>query len=511
MKGINAKYTLSQEEANPVIRKSPNFAQRNLYKASGVCLALSLFIIFAPISPIIGFAFAALCIGTTFKFIRISPGVLSVNGFLCNYGLSDTGLGCVVLQKVAQRMFMVPFYNNFGSQNGIRLNGTVSTTTNGTFTQPGYGFTVSVTFTSTAGFYQGMVFRLADSTSHTGWYSVTSITSTTVAVVTNIGIVDTSAQGVTVATAAAVTDVVPFNVNYYTNMINHPDPSQRWYPTPLFKNASNKRAASIMKSYDDQSESRVQLGIRKFSAIVAGKLASPQLLSFLNVASNVEFGVYIIDKDMNQVGQMDNIQNVGAAGWLYPLKVDANSLDPIYNPGDDKNEAELMLNFNFDTTVIDQNINGLAGSLNNNNGDIDPGANLWNIPGMISVSSVISAIATSTAGTFTMQLKTLFGSALTVLNDTGLVLSNLISPVTGLSGKVYDATADADITVTSVTEVLSASNGRPTGVYNVLLGSDPAASNKISIGIARSNKDYSTIPGQGGVDADSSPYTFASV
>jgi hypothetical protein len=262
-----------------------------------------------------------------------------------------------------------------------------------------------------------------------------------------------------------------------------------------------------MKSYDDQTESKVQQGVRKFNAIVPGKYSSPQFLGSALSASYIEFGVYIIDKDMNQIGQMDNPANIGSAGWCYPVKVDANSWDPIYNPGDDKNESETTIAFNFDSTAIDNYLNGFAGSLNGVNGDIDPNANLFNIPGLLNVSAVISAIATSSAGTFTMQLKTLYGSALTVVNDTGLVVANFISPVTGAAGKVYDQTAAADVVITSCTEVLNAL-GRPTGVYNILLASDPTAADKISVGIARSNRDYSSIPAQAG---QSPNYTFASV
>lgn len=508
-KFTNKKYSLT--ELTATIRKNPNRAQRNLYKALGACLAVALFMFIAPFSAIVGpvaivmaVIVAAYVIGVTWNWIIIAAGVLSINGFICNYGLSNTGTGCAIIQKVAQRLYLVASYNNYGLQNGIRVNGTVATTTNATFTQPGFGFSVAVTFTSTAGFYQGMIFRIADSTGHTGWYEVKSITSTTVASVVNIGITDTSAQGVTIATAAVITDQPPFNNAFYTVMMNHPDTSRRWYPTALFKNAVNKRGASIMKTYDDQTEAKVQQGVRKFNTIIPGKFATPQNLGTYLSASQMDFGVYVIDKDSNQIGQVDN---QAAISWVYPIKVDANSWDPIYNPGDDKTEPETMLNFNFDATVIDGNLNGLAGSLNGINGDIDPAANLLQIPGLINVSAVISLIATSSAGTFTMQLKTPWGSAATPVNDIGLVLSNLVSPITGLSGKIYDATAAADITVTSITEILGAT-GRPTGVYNVVLGSDPTAANKLSVGIVRGNRDYTSIPGQAG---QSPNYTFASV
>lgn len=510
MKLTNAKYSF--KEINPIIRRNPNKAQLNLYKALGAALAIGLLPILStiftaligPLGVLFAIMVSAYVGGVTWGFVKIEPGILSLNGFLCNYGFSDTGVPCTVVQKVAQKLFMQQFWNNYGSQNGIRLNGTVSTTTNATFVQPGYGFTVSVTFVSTAGFYQGMIFYGADSTGHTGWYEVTSITSSTVAVCLNIGITGTSAQGVTVATAMAVSDAATLNNAFFTVMINHPDSSRRWFPTPLLKNATNKRGNSIMKTYDDQTESKVQQGVRKFNAIIPGKFASPQFLGASLSASNIDFGTYIMDKDQNLIGQVDNPASIA---WLYPVKVDSNSWDPIYNEGADKDEQEVMLNFNFDATAIDSYLNALAGSLNGINGDIDPAANLYNIPGLLNVSAVISAIATSTASTFTLQLKTLGGSALTPVNDTGLVVSNFISPVTGLAGKVYDATAAADVAVSTCVERLS-STGRPTGIYDITLGATVTAAHKVSVGFARVNRDYSSIPAQAGTSPN---YTFASV
>lgn len=505
----NKKYSFGN---GPIVRKNPNKAHLNLYKALGAALAIGLFPMLSNILNSIagptGIVFAALIslyiIAVTFNFIIIQPGILSLNGFICNYGFANTGAGCSVIQKVAQRYFLVPFYNNAGTQNGIRLNGTISTTTNATFTYPGFGFSVSITFTSTAGFYQNAVLFLTDSNGKTGYFYVKSITDSTHAVCVNMGIVGGAAEGITFATAATVTDNLVFNNNYFTNLINHPDTSQRWYPLPSVKNASNKRNTSIMKAYDDQTEAFVQQGVRKIAAIVPGKFASPTLLGAMLYGRQIDFGIMTLDKDQNLIGQIDNPKS---KQWLYPVKIDSNSIDPIYNPGGDKDEQEIMIAMNVDSTAVDNYLDALAGSLNGTAGDIDPGANLANIPALLDVTAIISAIATSSAGTFTVQLKTYFGSALTPVNDTGLVLANLISPVTGLPAKVYDQTAAADIAVTSITERTS-STGRPTGVYDVVLASDPTAGNKISIGIARVNRDYSSIPAQAGTAPN---YTFASV
>lgn len=496
---MKKRFTYSQF----VVKK--NKATETLRYASGILTALIAFVMFTPVSPILGFSMSALVLACAAGLIKLPYGILSVNGFNCAYGWADTGMGCTVIQKVAVRLFMLPYYNAAGTKNGIALNGTVSTTTNATFVQPGFGFSVNVTFTSTAGFYQNMIFLLTDSNGVVCYYYVKSITSATVAVCVNMSIVGGAAQATVIATAATVVNSFSFVNNFFTNMINHPDPSQRWFPLPLMKNGVNKRGNSIMKTYDDQTESKVQQGARKLTAIIAGKLASTGLLGAILSGSQIEAGMYVLDKDNNLIGTVDV---PGNAGWLYSTKIDTNSLDPVYNPGNDKDEQELMLQFNIDSTESDTYLDALAGSLNGLSGDIDPNAQLSTIQAVINVTAVFSAIDTSTANkTFTMQLKTSAGSALTRVNDQGVVVSNFISPVTGVAGKVYDNTAAADVTVTSVTEILGAT-GRPTGVYTVVLGATIAATRKVSVGLVRASRDYSSIPAQAG---QSPNYSFASV
>ena len=505
-KFVNKKYTTSFLRA--IIRKNPNRAQVNLFKANGAALAIAMFVLFAPLSG----AFAALTAGgilaRTFLSMPMTSGILGLNSFICNYGLQNTGVACIIVQKTGQSLWLTPQVNNYGTQNGIRTNGTVATTTNGTFTMPGFGFTVAVTYTSTAGFYQGMVFYGADSTGHTGWFEITSITSATVAVTKNIGIVGQSAQGVTVATAMVVSDVVTWNTNFFINMVNHPDPSRRIYPSPLFKNATNKRGPSQFKTYDDLTKAKIQQSPREWMSMVVGKYSSPQSAASMQNTGGVPFAAYVVDKDSNFLGQVDNPSNIQ---WLYPAAIDGNSLDVLYNPGDDKTEPETSISFNFDNSIIiDANWNGLAGSLNGVQGDLDPGVNLLRQSqsgGLLTIKAVISAIATSSAGTFTMALQSYYGSANTPVNDLGLVVSNFISPVTGLAGKIYDQTAGADVAITSCTEVLA--NGRPTGVYNILLASDPSAADKLSVGLARNGRDYSSIHTLGGSTVGG--WTFASV
>lgn len=487
------------------VRKNPTKSDKVMHTLATICTAMISFILVCPLSPMFASALLMLGISVAFRFVKLPFGILALTGFACNYGFADTGIGCTVIQKVATRIFMVPYYNAAGQKNGIALNGTVSAVTNGTFTQPGFGFSANVTFVSTSGFYQNMVFLLTDSNGVTCFYYVKSITSSTVAVCVNMSIVGGAAQGTTIATTATVLNAFTFTNNFFTNMINHPDPSQRWFPLPLMKNGSNKRANSILKQYDDQTETVVQQGARKLTAIIPGKLASTGLLGAILSGRQLDAGIYVLDKDGNLIGTVDNPASIT---YLYSTKMDTNSLDPIYNPGDDKNEQEVMLSFNIDSTENDTYLNALAGSMNGLSGDIDPGANLANIQAVINVSAVFSLIDTSTSSkTFTMRLKTMAGSALSAVNDTGLIVSNLISPVTGLSAKVYDATAAADVAVTSVTEILGAT-GRPTGVYTVILGATVTAADKLSVGVVRPNRDYSSIPAQAGTSPN---YSFASV
>lgn len=242
----------------------------------------------------------------------------------------------------------------------------------------------------------------------------------------------------------------PFNSAFFSALVNQADISKRWYPTPFLKNASNRRGESITQSFDDQSRIIVEQGTRKIVAIIVGKDASPQLVGQLKTIRNVEVGFYGIDKDDNLVGMLNDPL------YLDPIRLDPNSFDPIFNPGDDKQIQEIMINADIHADELDENLRMLASS------ELAYSVSL--LQGLLDVSPTYSSPLA--AGSLKLKLTTKMGTALNPLPVNGLVANDFTSSVTGAVGKMRNITAGADVTITGCTEGTD-SNGDPNGEYTL--------------------------------------------
>jgi len=425
----------------------------------------------------------------------------------CGYGFSNTGVNCVPILRVTKTIFFVPTFNaKTGTRNGIFLGNFA--TTSSTFNQPAWGQNASVTFATTVGMVPGMVLYIKGATGNS-WVQVVSITSGTVAIVQLIGQFPASSKEGTAIGAGAVTQNggSTFVDAFYQCFINHPDPSQRWYKTPEIKDAVNKRAPSIMQTFKDQAKVITQQGVRSFTGMIIGKNASPQLLGYLKSGWNQDMSIYSIDAPGNQIGT-ESPDPLSGLNVLYPTRIDSNSLDPIFNTGEDDTTQEITLNFDILSTELDEQISMLSAyNPGTGTGDIDPGVVFADYGGLLLTSVNVSNVATSTASTFSMQVVVPGGSANTIVTDKGLGVSNFISPNSGAQGYVYDATAAADVAVSNVVENTDGT-GRGNGTYVVTLGATVTATHKISVGLQRAGRDNAAIPAQGGLSPN---YTFLSV
>lgn len=316
-------------------------------------------------------------------------------GFNCNYGFSNTGTGCVPIQKVVKKLIFVPYFDSTGTVNTILMSG------------------------------------------------------------------------------------APFNAAYFSALINQEDPSKRWFPTPFMKNASNKRADSIKKQYDDNTSAIVQQGVRHFSAIIVGKDASPQLLGKLLSGRTLNMGFYELDKDNNLIG-MRNVP-----GQLDPIRIDSDSFDPIFNPGDDKNEPELMIQFDIHVNEIDANIDLLS------YGDLASDVSMNIFEGLMDITPTWTNLV-ATSNNLTLQANTPYGSIKTPLTDKGLTAAMFVGKISGTPSRIYDKTTAADKTITSVTEGQDA-YGRPNGIYTIVLSVAGTAADVLQPKVVRTGRDYTLL------------------
>lgn len=375
---------------------------------------------------------------------------------VCNTGLGNTGTARTPQKTVTKKVIFANYFDNAGNPNTIRYArpGTVATAGSTTLTGTGTEFTK---------------LKVGDPIliyGETRRY-IASITSDTVIVLNTAA--TTTASGLAYNT---------FNAAYFTAFINHTDPSRRHYPTPFVKNATDKRDMSITEGFDDQTKVIVNQAIREFNMVIVGKDATPQLAAKLRLGKDSDngLGLWEFDKDGNIWGMLNTV------GQLDQRRIDQNTLDVVYNPGDDKTTAKITIAFDILSTEADDNIACLAACDTAN----DVNANIFQ--GLLDISAIYSALTDST---FTLELDTIYGSANAPVTDKGLLKTDFKSTSTGAAGKIYNSTNTADITITSVTERVDA-NGAGTGIYDVIFPAD-SAGDILTPKIARDGRDYSAV------------------
>lgn len=127
----------------------------------------------------------------------------------------------------------------------------------------------------------------------------------------------------------------------WNDLINEPDASKRWFPTPIFENVELPKADSQFEEANSGRMVFLRQGKRSFSGELWAEDSSPTLLSKLQNNRCVDFGVYIVDVNGNLIGSKVN-------DGLYPIPVDNPSFDPKYMFATDSTTSKIMVAFDFD-------------------------------------------------------------------------------------------------------------------------------------------------------------------
>ena len=274
---------------------------------------------------------------------------------------------------------------------------------------------------------------------------------------------------------------VAFNQALLDAAVNNSDPSQRWYPSPFLKNASNMRGESLKESFDDSTSVITQQAPRKFSAKIIAEDASPQLLGILLTGRPVPMSIFVIDKN----GNMHVSRSGPVSTDAYPIRIDNNTIDPVFNPGEDKTVQKIDLGFDVHVSEQDANLQMISNDEMN-------GADVINAVGLKDVSPIYSAIATSTSPkSLVVQFNTIAGTMKTPVTVKGLVAANFLGN-TNTASRAYDITAAADVTITSVTEGTDV-NGKPSGIYTIVFSATITAADKVRFKLTLNGFDFSLV------------------
>ena len=269
-----------------------------------------------------------------------------------------------------------------------------------------------------------------------------------------------------------ITLATTLNQAFFDALVNQSDATKRWYPLPFIKNAESDRGDNIVEAFNDGSSIFIQQGTKAFSAVIVEKDAPARLLKFLNTFRNIDFGIYIVDKENNLVGMKN------AAGYLDPIRVDAASWGPKFVDPKDQNCQKIMLNFNWHVNELDENLDVLAAS------ELVAGTDVASLEGLVDVYGTVSLITTTS---FRIELYTLYGTQKNPVRDTGRLVADFISTVGAATSKIRDTTDNADITISSVTETATP------GIYDVVITPAQTTGNVLVPFLTFKGRDYQNV------------------
>lgn len=206
------------------------------------------------------------------------------------------------------------------------------------------------------------------------------------------------------------------------------DPTARYYPLPAnMEDVQTPKGETVYQEFPSGRKSYVRDGVRTFMASLPEKPA--KLVGKLKSKGCSKFSVFFIDSNGALVGIEKSL------GKLYPMPIADNTLNSIYNFATDTTVPMVMLQWEFDTSIQDEQIAIINAT--------DIGVDLltqFNGKTDTNISQVAAARSTTT---FSVDIYNDYGTAKTKLPVEGLVTADFT---------LYNVTDAGALTFTSVTE-----------------------------------------------------------
>ena len=261
---------------------------------------------------------------------------------------------------------------------------------------------------------------------------------------------------------------IPFSATltdaYFSALINQTDTSKRWYPLPEMKNINDDRAEPIMETFEDASMVQVQQGVRKFDGLLIQQ--APYLLNAIQAMRCTDIGVYVVDKDGNLIGSLGNGQNDCDPTYLYPIRIDQNSIYGLFEKTTDKKTSKIKMGFQFHVDENDANLRVITA--------VEANSNLALLNGLLSVCSDNFNLAHTY---FQTTLKVVgYGTPINPVLSKGLVAADFA---------LYNLTQSAAVTITAVTE-------SPAGTYKIEFAHQTTA-NILQLTPTKTGSDFSLV------------------
>lgn len=189
--------------------------------------------------------------------------------------------------------------------------------------------------------------------------------------------------------------------------LNQSDATKRYYPTPILNVVAGERAESKFQTDPFGRKEKVKDGIRNMTAEIWKQ--GGIFLGQIDKVNCNDFSFYAIDINGNVQGMISSDED----GYLYPIRISKGSFDAIYMAATPEANEMVKIAFDIDYRETDSLLRMIAAS--------DMTADWLEAEGLIDVNSIISSI--STTG-FTAKLVTKYGSVVSPVVDSGLLITD---------------------------------------------------------------------------------------
>lgn len=236
---------------------------------------------------------------------------------------------------------------------------------------------------------------------------------------------------------------------------------ERWFPLPDFENVVSERGESTFEEAPSGTRSFVRKGSRTLTGEIWGKEALPTLIGKIEKARCVSVSAFIIDGDGKIIGTGDATD----PDKLYPIELDAQSIDAIWMAATDSTAQKINVSFTWADSVKDQDLYLVQP-------EVDFTFDALGANGLLDIQVEYSSITTTG---FVAVLYNEYALKKSLV-DTGLILGDF---------SLYNNTTAASVTITSVTE-------NPDGTYTFVIPAQTSADN-MTLTPSKNGRDYTDV------------------
>lgn len=241
----------------------------------------------------------------------------------------------------------------------------------------------------------------------------------------------------------------PFDATFFAALVNHADPSKRWYPLPEIKNVTDERGDPSAETADDGTGYITEEAVRKVVGhIFAGKAPAQLVGRIKSFNSSGEFSVYAVDTDFSLIGKEGS-----SATMFAPIRITASTIWAGLIKAQGKDTVQkIKIMYDVSTLEKDEDLRViLAEQMDFNPAELN---------GLVDITGTISNVTTTG---FRIALQTPGGTLIDPIMDEGLVAADFVSSTSGVAQKVRRTNnTPADVDITTATEVAD-------GVYDIVI------------------------------------------